>query len=188
MNKTKIERFIRDNREGFDEYEMPAHLWDQIAQQLPVSQEVKETNKKGKLFYFMPKIWTIAASIVAIIGCFSVFYMSSKTESTDNIIANYSPEYGQKMVQYASLIETKREEIREIEKHNPVLYQEFATEIEKINQDYQNLKAELPQTPNQEELVKAMIQNLQVQLDILNRQLIIIQKVKEYKQNPMQSI
>jgi hypothetical protein len=37
-------------------------------------------------------------------------------------------------------------------------------------------------------LVKAMVQNLQVQLDILNRQLMIIEKVKEYQKNPMKSV
>ena len=45
--------------------------------------------------------------------------------------------------------------------------------------------------PNQEELIRAMMQNLQVQLDVLNQQLSIIQKLNEAKQNhgkSMQSI
>ena len=134
------------------------------------------------------KIWAIAASIVLLIGCFSVFYLKNSPESTEQIVAEVAPQYNDKMVQYASLIETKREEIREIEIHDPVMYKEFATEIEKLNQDYQNLQEELPQTPNQGELVEAMIQNLRVQLDILNRQLIIIQKVKEYQKSPTKSV
>jgi phage shock protein A len=92
------------------------------------------------------------------------------------------------MVQYTSLIESKREEIKQIETHDPMMYKEFATEIEKLNQDYQSLQTELSQTPNQEDLVKAMIQNLQVQLDILNRQLKIIEKVKQYQKNPTKSV
>ncbi|PKK36562.1 hypothetical protein BWI96_11970 [Siphonobacter sp. SORGH_AS_0500] len=80
---------------------------------------------------------------------------------------------------YASLIETKRAEIKSIEGSNPQLYKEFAGEIQRLEVDYQNLRSELSQTPNQEEIVEAMIQNLQMQLDILNRQLQIIQKISK---------
>ncbi len=202
MKKTKLERFIRDNREDFDHYEAPAGLWAKIDKSLGEdlsenqfndsfsAPEVREIVPLSSVKYTRTtiKIWAMAASIALLIGCFSVFYLKNNIESTEQIVAEVAPQYNDKMVQYASLIETKREEIRQIEAHDPVLYKEFASEIEKLNQDYQNLKDELPQTPNQEELVEAMIQNLRVQLDILNRQLIIIQKVKEYQKNPTKSV
>lgn len=194
MKKTKLERFIRDNREDFDHYEAPAGLWAKIDKSLGEDLTEDQNNESfttSEMREIMPlavtkrtdfkKIWVIAASITLLIGCFSIFYLKNSPESTEQIVAEVAPQYNDKMVQYASLIETKREEIKAIEIHDPVMYKEFATEIEKLNQDYQNLQDELPQTPNQEELVEAMIQNLRVQLDILNRQLIIIQKVKEYQ-------
>ncbi|MDR6564469.1 MULTISPECIES: hypothetical protein [unclassified Arcicella] len=191
MKKTKIERFIRDNRENFDQFEIPVGLWDKIDKGLgnldAFPGETPFVEKK-KIIVFKQKYWALAAGLAILIGCYFIHDLGFKSENTDKIIATVSPEYGDKMVKYASLIETKREEIRQIEAHDPVLYKEFATEIEKLNKDYQNLKAELPQTPNQEELVQAMIQNLQVQLDILNRQLSIIQKIKDYQNNPMKSI
>ena len=200
MKKTKLERFIRDNREDFDHHEVPAGLWAKIDKSL--GEDLIENQLYGssvdnpemhnqttvKIITNWRKIWAIAASIALLIGCFSVFYFKNSPESTEQIVAEVAPQYNDKMVQYASLIETKREEIREIETHDPVLYKEFSTEIEKLNQDYQNLREELPQTPNQGELVEAMIQNLRVQLDILNRQLIIIQKVKEYQKSPTKSV
>ena len=200
MKKTKLERFIRDNREDFDHHEVPAGLWAKIDKSLgedlienqsdgsPVDNPEMHNQTTVKIITNWKKIWAIAASIALLIGCFSVFYFKNSPESTEQIVAEVAPQYNDKMVQYASLIETKREEIREIETHDPVLYKEFATEIEKLNQDYQNLREELPQTPNQGELVEAMIQNLRVQLDILNRQLIIIQKVKEYQKSPTKSV
>ena len=196
MKKTTLERFIRDNREDFDHHEVPAGLWAKIdkslgeneSQQLPVKNIGIHSKTTIKIITNWRKIWAIAASIILLIGCFSVFYLRNSPESTEQIVAEVAPQYNDKMVQYASLIEIKREEIREIEIHDPVMYKEFATEIEKLNQDYQNLQEELPQTPNQGELVEAMIQNLRVQLDILNRQLIIIQKVKEYQKSPTKSV
>ncbi|MDZ7900856.1 MAG: hypothetical protein U5N85_22870 [Arcicella sp.] len=189
----KLEQFVQNNREDFDNSEVPAGLWDRIDKTL--GKEIIQNSEPDEIIIKFKKssisklkTWAIAASIVLLISCFSVFYLNNKTDSTEKIVAQVAPQYGNKMVQYTSMIETKREEIREIETHDPAMYKEFASEIEKLNQDYQNLQAELPKTPNQGELVEAMIQNLQVQLDILNRQLIIIEKVKEYQKNPTKSV
>ena len=188
-----LEQFVLNNREVFDNCEAPAGLWDKIDKSLrkentqnPEPDEIIIKFKKSSISKL--KIWAMAASLILLIGYSSVFYLNNKSDSTEQIVAEVAPQYGDKMVQYASLIESKREEIKQIETHDPVMYKEFATEIEKLNQDYQNLQTELSQTPNQEDLVKAMVQNLQVQLDILNRQLKIIEKVKEYQKNPMKSV
>lgn len=188
-----LEQFIQNNREAFDNCEAPAGLWDKIDSSLgkevihnPEPDEIIIKFKKSSISKL--KIWAMVASVLLVTGYLSVFYLNNKSDSTEQIVAEVAPQYGDKMVQYTSLIESKREEIKQIETHDPVMYQEFATEIEKLNQDYQNLQIELSQTPNQEDLVKAMVQNLQVQLDILNRQLKIIEKVKEYQKMPMKSV
>ena len=188
-----LEQFIQNHREAFDNCEAPAGLWDKIDKSLgkeivqnPEADEVVFKFKKSSISKL--KIWAMAASLVLLIGYVSVFYLNNKSDSTEQIVADVAPQYGDKMVQYTSLIESKREEIKQIETHDPVMYKEFATEIEKLNQDFQNLQTELSQTPNQEDLVKAMVQNLQVQLDILNRQLMIIEKVREYQKMPMKSV
>lgn len=189
----KLEQFIQNNREAFDNCEAPAGLWDKIDKSL--GEEIMHNSEPDEVVFKFKKssisklkMWAMAAGLVLLIGYVSVFYLNNKSDSTEQIIADVAPQYGDKMVQYTSLIESKREEIKQIETHDPVMYKEFATEIEKLNQDYQNLQTELSQTPNQEDLVKAMVQNLQVQLDILNRQLKIIEKVKEYQKNPMQRV
>jgi DNA repair exonuclease SbcCD ATPase subunit len=188
-----LEQFIQNNREAFDNCEAPAGLWDKIDSSLgkevihnPEPDEIIIKFKKSSISKL--KIWAMVASVLLVTGYLSVFYLNNKSDSTEQIVAEVAPQYGDKMVQYTSLIESKREEIKQIETHDPVMYQEFSTEIEKLNQDYQNLQTELSQTPNQEDLVKAMVQNLQVQLDILNRQLKIIEKVKEYQKMPMKSV
>ena len=188
-----LEQFIQNNREAFDNCKAPAGLWDKIdkliGEEIIHSSEANEVVFKFKKSSISKlKMWATAASMVLLIGYTSIFYLNNKSNSTEQIIADVAPQYGDKMVQYTSLIEIKREEIKQIETNDPVMYKEFATEIEKLNQDYQNLQTELSQTPNQEDLVKAMVQNLQVQLDILNRQLMIMEKVKQYQKNPMQRV
>ena len=188
-----LEKFIQNNRETFNDCEAPAGLWDKIDKllgeeniQKSESDEIVIKFKKSSISKL--KIWAMAASVLLVIGYLSVFYLNNKSDTTEQIIAEVAPQYGNKMIQYTSLIESKRVEIKQIETHDPEMYKEFASEIEKLNQDYKSLQTELSRTPNQEDLVKAMVQNLQVQLDILNRQLIIIEKVKQYQKNPMKSI
>ena len=189
MKKDRIERFIRDNREDFDSFEPPLGLWAEIERRLPeVIIPAEEETKiiplgKQKSIWskaFTGKNWGIAACIIFLLGLgFFAGHYAIKPSHTDPIIAEVSPEEGKMAFRYASLIETKRAEIKSIEGSNPQLYKEFAGEIQRLEVDYQNLRSELSQTPNQEEIVEAMIQNLQMQLDILNRQLQIIQKISK---------
>jgi|APLak6261678124_1056121.scaffolds.fasta_scaffold09821_2 anti-sigma-K factor RskA len=193
MNQSKkasnrLERFVRDHRDEFENLEPSLDLWEKLEAKLPKlpnDTALVQPVEKNAIIPFFPKIqryWRVAASVAVIIGALGLWYANQSSSNSDIIVSQVGDQYKQQMVHYASLIETKRDEIRQIADNEPALYQEFSSEIERLNKDYQSLRAELPQTPNQEELVKAMIQNLQLQLDILNQQLSIIQRVKEAKQ------
>jgi len=59
------------------------------------------------------------------------------------------------------------------------LYRQFAKDINQLDSAYRVLKITLTTNPNQEMLLEAMIRNLQFQSDLLNRQLLIIQEIKQ---------
>ncbi len=190
MKKDRIERFIRDNREAFDAHEPSDALWDRLEQQLgepPHNGHVvafePQVRPLRSFFYRNAWVWKVAASLLLVLGLLGAWLMQSRPANPDTLLAQLDPKAAQATFRYASLIETKRQEIRQLERTEPQLYREFSGEIEELNRDYQRLKAELPQTPNQEELLQAMIQNLQTQVDILNRQLSIIQRVKQAKEH-----
>ncbi|MFT4032343.1 MAG: hypothetical protein QM669_07975 [Siphonobacter sp.] len=196
MKKDNLERFIRDNREEFDAFEPPMGLWGDIERRLPEPIFPAEETKEVKIIPLVSqkksrfgKGWQIAAGVILLLGLgFFAGQYFVKPANTDPVIAKVSPEEGETAFRYASLIESKREEIRAIEASNPGLYHDFTAEIERLELDYQNLRTELPKTPNQGELVEAMIQNLQMQLDILNRQLLIINKINHSKQSHEKTI
>ena len=84
------------------------------------------------------------------------------------------------------LIDDKRAELKQMTEDNPALYQEFATDLDRLEKSYKSLKADLPQNPNQEMLIQAMIQNLQLQINLLNEQLRVIQRIKQQThENPV---
>jgi phage shock protein A len=79
------------------------------------------------------------------------------------------------------MIDAKQKEIQAIEKDNPALFQQFSADIRKLDSTYQVLRNTLPANPNKEQLLEAMISNLQMQIDVLNQQLRIIQQVRQPK-------
>ena len=96
-------------------------------------------------------------------------------------IAAIDPDYAQQVVQFTSLIDKKQNELKSIEKDRPELYQKFSADIQRLDSTYSALKLQLPVNPNKEELLQAMIYNLQLQINLLNQQLNIIQKIKHSK-------
>jgi len=88
----------------------------------------------------------------------------------------------EEMKHYARLVELKHEELKSIEKDEPLLYKQFASDASRLDSVYHNLQKELPNHPNKEQLLEAMLQNLQLQMGLLNHQLDIIKQINHSKQ------
>lgn len=207
MKKDNLERFVRDNREAFDDKEPPSSLWQRMEIELDQQQQSRETpfrtihknpdqalptdtkrSKRGGIQIGWPSLdWRVAASIAVLVLAGAFMYMNQQygvTHQPDVVAA--SPMYAKEVVQYTRLIDDKRAELKQMTEDNPALYQEFATDLVRLERSYKSLKADLPQNPNQEVLIQAMIQNLQLQINLLNEQLRVIQRIKQQThENPV---
>ncbi|WP_020596399.1 hypothetical protein [Spirosoma panaciterrae] len=197
MKKDNLERFVRDNREDFDDKEPSVDLWKKIEAGLdkasldnpPIVQNNgspfvavhKNRPASGGRQIGWPTLdWRVAASIAVLLlaGCF--LYMNKQygvTRQPELVAAN--PTYAKEVVQYTQLIDNKRAELKQLTEDNPALYQEFAIDLDRLENSYRALKADLPKNPNQEVLIQAMIQNLQLQINLLNEQLRVIERIKD---------
>ena len=99
-------------------------------------------------------------------------------ENPDNTLESSMNE---EMYHYARLVELKHKELRTIEKDEPLLYRQFAADVYKLDSVYHNLQEQLPNNPNREQLLEAMLQNLQLQMGLLNHQLDIIKQINHSK-------
>lgn len=212
MKKDNLERFIRDNREAFDDREprpsSPANdLWRRIETGLdeqqqnqagpdhssPFQQVHKNLSPTGRsrfkgLQIGWPSLdWRVAASIALLLLAGSFLYMNYQygvTHQPEVVAA--SPTYAKEVVQYTRLIDDKRAELKQMTEANPALYREFATDLDRLEHSYQSLKADLPKNPNQDVLIQAMIQNLHYQINLLNEQLRVIQRInRQNNENPV---
>ena len=81
---------------------------------------------------------------------------------------------------YISEISEKRANIEAINDVNQNLIQSFQEDIHKLDSMYGELKKELSQD-NNDQVFSALIQNLQIRIEILNQQLNILENVKNQK-------
>ena len=87
----------------------------------------------------------------------------------------------EEMYHYAKLVEIKHTQLKSLEKDEPLLYKQFAADVYKLDSVYRDLQSQLPKNPNREQLLEAMLQNLQLQMGLLNHQLDIIKQINHSK-------
>lgn len=181
--KKKIEDFINDNRDAFDNHEPREQVWEAIKKQLPLEKK----NKAVATRMLWIKWSAVAAALIIITS--SIFYFSHISQKQNNAIAavtgdnDVPEEYAEEVYHFTKLIELKHKQLKKIEKEQPELYRQFAGDISKLDSNYQALRNELPGHPNQEVLLQTMIENLKWQIDLLNQQLNIIQKINKSKKS-----
>jgi hypothetical protein len=106
-------------------------------------------------------------------------------DSVSNTSNNQSADIrdNKEMYYYAKLIELKHEELKTLEKDEPLLYRQFSGDVQKLDSVYHSLKTQLPNNSNREQVIEAMISNLQLQIGLLNKQLDIIKQIKHSKKS-----
>lgn len=183
-----IERFIRDNRESFDVHQPGSDVWQKL------EKEISGSHRNTRLISMHAFRWSAAAAVVLLISLATWLMTRNGPDSQDPlqaangqdpVLAQIDPQYAQMVAQFNGLIETKQKEIQSIEKDNPALFQQFSRDVRKLDSTYQVLRNTLPANPNKEQLLEAMIGNLQMQINLLNQQLQIIQQVKQPKSSQL---
>ncbi|WP_253248949.1 hypothetical protein [Pedobacter sp. AJM] len=167
----RLETFVKENRRSFDMMEPSPALWAKIEQKL----DQKKEKKPVKLYLWM----SVAAAIVVV---FSLgWFYAGKMQSGEIEIADVNTVYAKKEVQFAGLIVEKKDSLAIFAAANPELYKKFTADLRKLDEEYERLKNELPASPNQTFVVKAMVKNREIQLQLLKQQLLIINQVDDYK-------
>ncbi len=101
-------------------------------------------------------------------------------KKTTDVMTDDFPE---EMYHYTKLVEIKHRELKRLEKDEPLLYKQFAGDVNKLDSVYLSLKTQLPKNSNREQVIEAMIENLQLQIGLLNRQLNIIKQINHSKKS-----
>lgn len=166
-----LEEYIKANKKAFDVASPPGDLWSRI--------EIGLEQDRLKKPLRVPFWFSIAASFTVIITFIFIYTYRNRTRELD--IADINPSYAKKEIKFATLIEEKKDSLMVFATSNPDLYKKFSQDLNDLAADYTRLKEELQTSPNKKIVVKAMVRNLEIQLQIINQQLSIINEVDQYK-------
>lgn len=186
--KDPFERFIRDNRSEFDS-EIPGNqVWERLESNLPGQKQVRRFSRNELIR------WAAAAAIiVAVLTSIYFLYIKNsheqQTVSGDQLTNNpvkgleetgsMNPEYAVLFKQVSASVQTRQEQLKAAANGLPELYQQFEKDLAVLDSSFRSLRQQAGQTPNRDVLIRAMIQNLQLQSELLERQLQVIQEFKQ---------
>lgn len=172
MNQS-LKDFMAENRRDFDD-ELPGmHNWSAVEKRLSLTE-----NKKPRIRYG----W--AAAIIFLLCSSVALYMvlnkkgNNENRTADTSVADdfekWPAEFAAKAKSYYETIEERQQQLHRLSKQEPALVNQFSGDLAALDSAYQILHRQASQTPGSEVIIKAMIQNLQLQAELLSRQLQII--------------
>lgn len=154
----KLEDYIRQNKAAFEE-EVPQEAWMKIRKQLP-------RRKTPWATYFR-----YAAALLIFLG--AGYLIGLKTGN--NELADLETEDAA-LVTYANKVDQKKARLETLVSNQPELEETFTKDLSELQEDFEYLKSQLPNNPNREALISAMIRNLEWQIELLNQQTKIAEK------------
>ena len=159
----RLEEFIIQNKEAFNNEAPSDTVWSGI-----------DKNLRRKKHY-LQIAWKVAAVLFLVS---TIYRLVDKNLRQNNFEGpTFSQEFQQAEDYYTQLIAMKRVEIEE--KLTPEQQEEFLIEIDQLDEMYLELKKTYQTNAASERLLDAMINNLQLRLSILNKQLEILENIKE---------
>ncbi|MEM8894154.1 MAG: hypothetical protein AAGC88_06220 [Bacteroidota bacterium] len=180
-NDDKLEEFIRKNQDEFDETPNESRIWNAIEDQLESGAvdraEVQNTPSRAKDY---GQLWKIAAMLLLMLSSVLAYL---QWHSSNNDDTSFDPEFANAEMYYNQMIDQKKEEIRAYTVSNPELGRSFSSDVEHLDQMYEELKQQANATGSQEMVINAMIQNLQLRIEILNQQIKVLEQIKNKEQN-----
>ena len=167
-----IEKFIQEHRNDFD-LEIPSEkVWNSI------SEKLAKNSKKNNW-----KPYVAAACIMFFISLTWLSINNNFSSKSENITASIPEEVKEAQVQFASIIELKKNEIKQYKSSIPLLVNDFESQLVELQKNYYMLLPQLKDHDKKDYVMQAVIENLQLQVDILNKQLEILTQIKNTTKN-----
>ena len=169
MSPDKLEKYILDHSEQFDDQEPDPALWEKV-----------NTRKAPVIRINWKDIaWKAAAVVVIFVASYYFHdYMASRKQFSGGRISK-NAELNSPIVKelieaeayYTSQINMRKEEVFRLTASNPEVRHEIDDEMIDLDRAYKELKEDLKDNADNEEVIEAMIQNYRIKLDILEEML-----------------
>jgi hypothetical protein len=188
MNPDKLEKFVIDHREGFDDLEPDPGLWSKI--------QPGEEPRARKISW-SGIAWRAAAIVVIFVSSYFFHdYMDRREELLGEQAPTEQEMEGSEEIQvlkdaeayYSSMINSREEQIIQMLGNDTKILDEIMEEMKELDQHYNQLKNDLKDDIASEEIIEAMVQNYRMKLFILEDILNQLQKTNTQKDEEVNKV
>jgi hypothetical protein len=171
MKTDELEKFVNENRDGFDDLTPDPAIWPQI----------QKNTTKVKTFSIYKLMLRVAAVVVIFVSSYVFHDYRSENkqsamlmEAADQSQLEEAKNFFEAKAYYASLIGNKEKEVFHLIKEYPELKNELKTEFKEVDRELSELQKDLKDGAMNEVIIEAMIQKYRLKLNILEEVLLAI--------------
>ncbi len=180
MDNDNFEKYIVDNKNEFDTLEPSNLIWEGI--------EKIEPQKKKRRFVLQQFNWItrVAAAVVIFIASYYFHdYRYNQKQIANNEEALDNNELYNSFIEakfyYTAQIDAETVKFYNMAADNSLLRNEIQNEFIELDKEFNELKEDLKDNADNEEIIAAMIKNYRLKLSILNEIMSEMQQVKTTK-------
>ncbi|MBN3034617.1 MAG: hypothetical protein JW861_03465 [Bacteroidales bacterium] len=173
MKTDELERFILQNRDEFDSEEPDPSVWMRIEQKTRPAVRIRW----GSI------LWKAAAVIVIFAGSYLFFDLTHRSDVTEGPAQEIPvPEEFRELMEadgyYSARIAGMKEEIIRVSGNDEQILSEINIDLGELDTVFEELKRDLRENGDNKEVIRAMIQNYRIKLQILEEILLQINRQK----------
>lgn len=163
----KFEKFVKDHKSEFDSLNPKDSVWEKIHTKLDSSK-----NLDTKIIF-----WRAAAIILFVFSIGLTFYANKDSVLTSNPKVVYDNEFLSTEKYYTSVINEREQLIKMVANTYPDIKNDFELDWKILDESYSTLKEEYKINQSRE-VLDALVQNLRSRVNLLNRQIEILNSIE----------
>lgn len=161
MKTDRLEEFIKENREAFDQFEPSEKVWERISKSKPKT-------KTATLFTYFLRV----AAVLAVIAIFSVAINKTNVFNSNEFARQTDDPELRELIEaeafYASQVDEKLNEIRKCYIAYPDIKEDVEMDLNELQQMYNELKTDLKENVSKKAVIEAMIENNRYRLKMVD--------------------
>lgn len=166
-----LEQFIKSKRDELDKYDPSPEIWNRIIKAL-------KPGRRSVRFWF-----SAAAMITVAIGtAFILLILNQNKNSTYNADKGIQPALKETEIYYNTLVNSLYREATPLLTGQPEIEKELKTDLAQIDSICINLKKDLKDNVDNQDVIEALIQNYRIKLKLLEDMLKLL-KQKEVEKD-----
>jgi len=168
MKTDRLEEFIKNNREAFDEKEPSPKVWENIDKATKPAKTIR-----------LNQVWLRVAAVIAVVVVTSVFVTQTGILTPNDFTAKSNDPELRELIEaeafYAQQVNGKLKEIRKCYNTNPELKDEIESDLNELQNMYNDLKKDLQDNISNKMVIEAMIDNNRNRLKLVDE---VLEQIK----------